>query len=483
LQNRGWTYIPLIGIPIFVLFYFAATLYYPGGSHPDHFSRGFSWTKNYWCNLIDYKALNGEINPARPIARSAMIILCLSLGVFWNFFPQLYSVKIWVQSLTRFSGLGAMLTGMFLGTLNHDWVINVTSLLGSIGAFGLIYITRKLRWQWLYALGLVSIGLTMMNRVIYDTELLWKYLPIIQKLTFVSVLLWIWMLALRSRWVKQPSTTASPILRMENKMTQQAFGTSKVFPIALLLVLLLSWSQHRPGWEYLVFKKYTFYYTSADSPNNKEYIKLIDNGIKDVEQFFGYTYKNKFAIYVHPDRSSLDSAWQHDWNMPTFKSQCWMVASGIASKLDLISPKAWDKVACDHKYSERKKTQDLINHELVHVLHGQSNESPDFSNVENIDWFVEGLATYASGQCDTARIDEIKKAINEKKVPQSLDHFWEGNLKYGLSGSVAMYIDHNYGRRKLKELLPFNKKTEILQALNVTESKLLEDWSIYIIQL
>jgi hypothetical protein len=465
-----------------VLLYFLATLYYPGGSHPDHLSRGFSWTSNYWCNLVDYKAINGEINQARPMAMSAMIILCLSLGVFWNFFPLMYSVKAWVQSLTRFSGLAAMLTGMFLGTLNHDWVINVASVLGSIGALGLIYITRKFHWQWLYALGLVNIGLIIMNRVIYDTELLWKYLPIIQKLTFVSVLLWIWMLALRSRHVKQLSTIASPTLLTEKQMTQQAFGTSKVFPIPLLLVLLLSWSGHRAGWESQVLKKYTLYYTCADSANSKEYIKIIDNGIKDVEQFFEYTYKNKFDVYVHPDRSSLDSTWQKDWNMPTFKSECWMVASGTASKLDLISPKAWDRVACEHKYSETKKTQDLIKHELVHVLHGQSNVSPDFANVENIDWFVEGLATYASGQCDTSRIGEIKRAINDKKVPQSLDHFWEGKLKYELSGSVVMYIDHKYGRQKLKELLPFNKKAEILKVLNVTEANLLEGWSDYIIQ-
>jgi hypothetical protein len=68
-------------------------------------------------------------------------------------------------------------------------------------------------------------------------------------------------------------------------------------------------------------------------------------------------------------------------------------------------------------------------------------------------------------------------------IPPSLDHFWEGKLKYGLSGSVVMYIDHKYGRGKLKELLPFSKKTEILHALNVTESKLLEDWSNYVIHL
>lgn len=85
-----------------------------------------------------------------------------------------------------------------------------------------------------------------------------------------------------------------------------------------------------------------------------------------------------------------------------------MVASGIATKLDMISPKMWDKESCEHQYAETKKHNSSL-HELVHVYHGQLNASPDFSNVEGIDWFVEGLATYASGQCDSLRIAEIKK--------------------------------------------------------------------------
>jgi hypothetical protein len=100
-----------------------------------------------------------------------------------------------------------------------------------------------------------------------------------------------------------------------------------------------------------------------------------------------------------------------------------MVASGIAAKLDMISPKLWDKQSCEHIYSETTHPQQLITHELVHVYHGQLNVSPDFSNVEGIDWLVEGLATFASGQCDALRIAEVKKAINENKIPKSLDDF------------------------------------------------------------
>jgi hypothetical protein len=227
-------------------------------------------------------------------------------------------------------------------------------------------------------------------------------------------------------------------------------------------------------------KYYTVFYKNVDAGNKKDYVNIIDNGIKSVEVFFADTFKYKFDIYIHPNRQSLDDQWQKDWKMPNFKSECWMVASGVGDKLDMISPKAWDKESCEHSYAEKVKTQRLVTHELVHVYHGQLNVSKDFSDTENIDWFVEGLATYASGQCDSTRIAEVKKIAVNNQSPATLDDFWKGNLKYGLSGSVVMFIDHKYGRAKIKELLKFNKKPQILTALNLSEGDLLVEWKKYI---
>src|SRR4030095_1716903 len=255
-----------------------------------------------------------------------------------------------------------------------------------------------------------------------------------------------------------------------------------LWPVASVIALSLSWTFNDTEWQSENHKNYNIFYTSADSKSKEEYSQVINSGIEKTESFFSSKYKNKFDIYIHPNRKSLDSSWQKDWNMPSFKSECWMVASGVAKKLDVISPKTWEKEACEHKYSDTKKTEQLIWHELIHVFHGQLNASPDFSNVEGVDWFVEGLATYASGQCDSIRMAEVKKAISDKKAPISLDNFWTGKLKYGLSGSVVMYIDDKYERNKLKELLPLNKKADILQHLNISEEELLKGWSAFVMR-
>lgn len=258
-----------------------------------------------------------------------------------------------------------------------------------------------------------------------------------------------------------------------NKMKQV------ILLIAICGWLLIGWKAADNNWIIQKHHGYHLFFKSPDKQNTRDYNKIVQHGVASVNHFFSSPYKKEFDVFIHPNRTSLDSTWQQDWNMPDFKSECWMVASGTATKLDMISPKMWDKESCEHHFADTKKTQQLITHELVHVYHGQLNASPDFSNTESIDWFVEGLATYASGQCDSLRIAEVKKAIAENKIPESLDDFWKGKIKYGLSGSVVMFIDYKYGRTQLRELLPFNKKADILNALKSTEPNLLEAWKSY----
>ncbi len=257
----------------------------------------------------------------------------------------------------------------------------------------------------------------------------------------------------------------------------------RIYQLMIGTLMLIFMKPPDNGWIIEKHHLYNLKYSSTDTRNIKEYDQMIENGITNVQEFFNSSFVNNFEVVIHPNRHSLDSAWQKDWNLPAYKSECWMVGSGDAFKLNILSPIMWKNEACEHNYSDIKKTQQLITHELVHVFHGQHNVSPDFSNTEGIDWFVEGLAVYVSGQCDSLKISEIKNAISNNQIPKSLDNFWTGKLRYGLSGSVVMFIDFKYGRDKLKNLLPLNKKTELLSILETNENDLLFEWEEYILKL
>ncbi len=254
------------------------------------------------------------------------------------------------------------------------------------------------------------------------------------------------------------------------------------FSLILIIFIMVhkAFSISGNDWKFEIKKGYWIYFKSQDTINLNEYEHLIQNGIEQAVSFFDNNFPQNFNVYIHPNRQTLDSTWRKDWNMPDFKSECWMVASGIATKLDIISPKIWNTESCEHDYSETIKTQQLITHELVHVFHGQMNPSPDFATTTGIDWFIEGLATYASGQCDSIRINAMMIEIKNNTAPVSLDNFWKGKNKYGLSGSIVMYIDKNYGRKKLYTLLHLTNKAEILNALDLTEPKLIHDWKNYL---
>jgi hypothetical protein len=254
----------------------------------------------------------------------------------------------------------------------------------------------------------------------------------------------------------------------------------KYLLLIFLPLLFINREYSETNWIITSNNLYNLRYKIADREDVKEYESFINTGIADIQHFFNSSYVRKFEIIVHPDRLSIDSAWQQGWDLPAFKSECWMVASGTAFRLDLLSPKVWQTEACEHNYADLMKTQQLITHELVHVFHGQFNPSHDFSEIEELDWFIEGLATYASGQCDSARISMVKSVIANKNGPSNLESFWIGNLKYGLSGSLVMFIDKKYGREKLVKLISLTKKTEFLTELKTRERTLLTEWEEYI---
>jgi hypothetical protein len=186
-----WVLTPLFGALLFICLYFAATLFYPGGSQVDKKSEGFSWVNNYWCNLLNENAIDGRHNAAKPIAMAAMFVLCLTLAIFWYIFPKHADLKKSVQITIQISGALAMTIGMFLFTDLHDTIVNIASLCGIVATVGTFIGLRKLKWPKLFWLGIFNLALVALNNILYYGGGLKLYLPVVQKITFLFFLLWI----------------------------------------------------------------------------------------------------------------------------------------------------------------------------------------------------------------------------------------------------------------------------------------------------
>jgi hypothetical protein len=221
---------------------------------------------------------------------------------------------------------------------------------------------------------------------------------------------------------------------------------------------------------------FTLYFTYPDSSIISTIEKELEIGSKTVIYFFRLPFKEKFEIYIFPNRTDLDKQWGKEWGGPNFQSECWMVASGVARRLDILSPLCWKKDACDHNAADSLEVQKIITHELVHVFHAQHNPNPTFDGMDDLSWLIEGLATFVSGQLNEERITKVRTHLKNGKMPVALSQLWTGEDKYGRAGYFIQFLEKKYGRKKIVKLLSFTDLASILRLLKTDEVSLIISW-------
>jgi hypothetical protein len=122
----------------------------------------------------------------------------------------------------------------------------------------------------------------------------------------------------------------------------------------------------------------------------------------------------------------------------------------------------------------------LVAHEAVHVFPGQVNPSEDLGLLEDLGWFIEGLATYASGQFESSHTDRAREAVAAGVVPKRMNEAWSGPFRYGVAGSMAAFIDHQWGRQTLRDALTLTSQAALLNLLGTTEPAFLEEWESWV---
>jgi hypothetical protein len=203
--------------------------------------------------------------------------------------------------------------------------------------------------------------------------------------------------------------------------------------------------------------------------------KALSEGQERIERFFGRPFKRAFEVEIFPSRARFDDYFRKRWQVP--KTEAWMVASGVADKLTILSPRVWKTEAAEHDPQDDKHYRELVAHELVHVYHGQHNPTGDFDGMDDLGWFVEGLAVYVSGQLDNSHRDAARQAIAEGKAPTSLAKAWSGKHRYGVCGSLVRYVDKRWGRDELRVLMAETKPDEALRRLGISEKDFLRAWT------
>lgn len=254
----------------------------------------------------------------------------------------------------------------------------------------------------------------------------------------------------------------------------------KLLP-ALLLLIIQARAQDSLDLEKTT-GDFVIHYKEQDKAVVAEIETYLLQGRKAVNRFFGKKFLHSVNVFIFPDRGSLDRQWQKTWAGQGFRSECWMVASGVGDRLDMISPLTWKTDACEHNGADKDEVQKIVVHELVHVFHGQYNPKHDFDGMDDLGWLIEGLATLVSGQLDKAKTEQAKQWLKANPAPEKLKEVWKGTAKYALAGTLVKYIEIKYGKKAITDLLAFTSQEKILEYLKTTEKELLAGWKASVVK-
>lgn len=247
----------------------------------------------------------------------------------------------------------------------------------------------------------------------------------------------------------------------------------------LLLTALFACYQKRAIKSILISPEKIKLFCNGEICQNNAIQKYVLKGVIQVESFFNHKFQNEFEVKIFSERKYLDDYWRKRWKMPEFSSECWMVASGDTHEIAILDTTSWKTQACEHDALDKLHVQNLITHELVHVFHEQFKKTK-FSSAEGINWLIEGLATYCSGQLTQKKFDELCTLVKSRTAVDSLKNAHSGKHRYTISGTFVEYIDNMFGRKKIFELLKVSDEKSVLQVLNKTESSFIEDWSSFV---
>ncbi|WP_100642510.1 hypothetical protein [Alteromonas facilis] len=248
------------------------------------------------------------------------------------------------------------------------------------------------------------------------------------------------------------------------------------------LVRLLSVSAYEDKpWVAQANEPMNIMYKAVDTGLVVEFQKTLNLAAQHVETYFQRPFAAPLEVHLMPDRAALDAHWRKAFGMPWFISTCWMVGTGAANDLSILSPRIWAEEDCGHDPTNEVEIFKLLVHELTHSYHDQANPSDDIGIYEDIGWFIEGLAVHVSNQLEGDQLASPAEAIIEGMHPKKLEAAWSGKYRYGISGSMVEYIETVWGKDVVRQLLEFTTEEDILSTLQVSEQAFIGGWKEYVL--
>ena len=181
----------LIGLIISIIFLIIAALSYPGGNPKNMNSIGYSFTENYISNLLEYKAVNGATNTARPYGIIGVVILGLSSGFAFVRLSRKVELKKFSLVIKYLGIILIFLSSLITIPSLHDIMVTMSSIFTLLLVFYVTILLIKSRLQVLKFTSIVLLVIFYAAAYMYFTKTGLDYLPIVQKIIHILQIVWI----------------------------------------------------------------------------------------------------------------------------------------------------------------------------------------------------------------------------------------------------------------------------------------------------
>lgn len=172
-----------------------AIVMYPGGHQLNIHSKGFSLMHNYWCNLLDPIAMNGENNPGRSYAIGAGLLGSLAIFISMWSLARLHLTTAFAKHTAMAALASAMVGATLLFTPWHNFFVGL--LICGLSTYALmmakpIWKNANVTNRWLLTSTCI---LLLLTSIVYYTAMGLEYLPLLQKIALLSLVLSLFLLS------------------------------------------------------------------------------------------------------------------------------------------------------------------------------------------------------------------------------------------------------------------------------------------------
>lgn len=180
--------VPLLGVFTSAGLFSLAAARYPGG---------YEWVGQSVSSLFQPTALNGSNNVSRPLAALAVFLFCSSIAIVFNSLARCGPTRFHRKTI-QIAGIGSMVYAALTVTPMHNALVGVALLFyvtAMVTIFHQLYVERSFG---MLGAGIVCLAPTLLNATMYFGGYLYGFLPIVQKLSLVLWVPWLFVLSLRN---------------------------------------------------------------------------------------------------------------------------------------------------------------------------------------------------------------------------------------------------------------------------------------------